>query len=291
MEARHRSGVGIAMSDLSTDEVEALRRVHAVVSKVPGAFVIVGGWAAHLLRRHPLARPPNFDPIRTEDLDVAGPERLTKKSDGLQELIRQQGFVPEYRSEDRPPVTRYVLKDGGGFELEFIAPLRGGEHRRDGTLDATADLQGISAQKLRNVELLLLEPIELPMPELGHGAAFLVVNPASFILQRLLVLPARTSSSKRGKDALYVHDILQLFTHLGRIQHQVIEQAHRVIQALSKKQWGQIRATVLTLGDPASGPIKEAARIASNSLRPDSPSPQAIAVACRLGLAELLGER
>jgi hypothetical protein len=72
--------------------------------------------------------------------------------------------------------------------LEFIAPLRGGERRRDGRLDATAELQGLSAQKLRHVEPLLFEPVDIAMPELGTGAHFQVVNPASFILQRLLVL-------------------------------------------------------------------------------------------------------
>jgi hypothetical protein len=279
------------MSDLSKDEIEALRRVHAVVTQVPGVFVIVGGWAAHLLRRHPLARSPNFDPLRTEDLDVAAPEKLTKSGADLREVMHEQGFVPEYRSEDRPPVTRYHIKDGDGFELEFIAPLRGGERRRDGTLDATADLHGVSAQKLRHVELLLIEPVEIPMPELGSSAHFLVVNPVSFILQRLLVLPARTTSSKRGKDALYIHDTLQLFTHRGRVHPEVTQQAERVFQTLSKKQLEQIRKTIKTLGDPGSAPIKEASRIAKDSLRPAPPSPQAIALACRLGLAELLGER
>jgi hypothetical protein len=279
------------MSDLSSDEVDALRRVHAVVSKFPGAFVIVGGWAAHLLRRHPLARPPDFDPLRTEDLDVAAPPRLSPKGVGLQEVIRQQGFVPDYRSEDRPPVTRYLLEGGDGFELEFIAPLRGGERRRDGTLDATADLQGVSAQKLRNVELLLVEPVEIPMPELGTTAHFLVTNPASFILQRLLVLPVRTSTSKRGKDALYIHDTLQLFTHGGRVHEEVVQQSQRVCQTFSRKQREQVGMTLKKLSDAVSAPVKEAARIAKESLRPDAPSPHAIAVTCRLGLAELMGEQ
>jgi hypothetical protein len=102
------------MSDLSKEEVAALRRVHAIVAKAPGMFVIVGGWAGHLLRRHSLARPPSFEPLRTEDLDVAAPERMTQSGHVLGETLREQGFMPEYRSEDKPPVTRYLLKTATG---------------------------------------------------------------------------------------------------------------------------------------------------------------------------------
>ncbi len=62
------------------------------------------------------------------------------------------------------------------------------------------------------------------------------MNPASFILQRLLVLPARPSTAKKGKDALYVHDVLQLFTHGGRIHNEVINQAQGVLQTLTAKE-------------------------------------------------------
>lgn len=278
------------MSDLSDQEIDVLARVHRAVSTAPGGpLVVVGGWAARLLRRHPLAAPSNFEPLSTEDLDIAAPDRVPKKTDRLGEQLKKEGFSPDYRSEDRPPVTRYVLKSANDFELEFIAPLRGGEVRRDGTLDATADVLGVSAQKLRHVELLLLEPYPIELPELGSGATLLVANPASFIIQRLLILPSRPSLSKKGKDALYIHDVLQLFTDKGRIHPDIVAQAGRVLATLTKKQGQRTRETVADLGDPTAGSVKEAARIAAETPRPSPPSATAIGVACRLGLAELLG--
>lgn len=125
------------------------------------------------------------------------------------------------------------------------------------------------------------------MPELGTNAHFQVVNPARFIAQRLPILSSRPSTAKKGKDALYVHDVLQLFTHRGRVHNEVSQQAKRVSQTLTAKQEGQICKTAAQLGDPSSSPIKEAARIAMESLRPDPPSPQAIALVCSRG--SLLG--
>lgn len=159
------------MSDLAPEEIDALRRVLLVVSEVTeNALIVVGGWAARLLRRHPLARPPAYQTLQTKDLDIAATDRLRGTPQTLAGAIRKQGFTPEFRSEDRPPVTRYLLKSMAGFELEFIAPLLGGPVRRDGTPDNTVDLLGVSAQKLRHVELLLLEPSHVAMPELGSDA-------------------------------------------------------------------------------------------------------------------------
>jgi hypothetical protein len=242
-----------------------------------------------LLRRHPLARPGNFDPLHTADLDLAAPDRLPKRGGQLADAIKKQGFAPKYRShDDKPPVTSYLLEFTSGFELEFIAPLRGGGVRRDGTPDSTVDLLGVSAQKLRHVELLLIEPYFISMPELGTDVSFAVANPASFVLQHLLILPSRPTLGKKGKDALYVHDVLQLFTHSGRIRPEVVAQAKRLWSTLSKKQQSQSLATAGLLGDANSNIVKEASRIVADSLRPDPPSAQAIALSCRLGLAEVL---
>jgi hypothetical protein len=219
---------------------------------------------------------------------MAAPGRLEGGGQVLAEAIEREGFRPEYRSDDRPPVTRYLLESAHGFELEFIAPLSGGATRRDGTADATADLLGASAQKLRHVEVLLVEPCLMAMPELGAGAVLAVANPASFVIQRLLVLPLRPSPAKRGKDALYVHDALQLFTHSGRIHPDIVAQARRVEATLTRKQRGLVAKSAGQMGEAGTPAVREAARIAAEALRPSSPTAQAIAVACRLGLAELL---
>lgn len=45
-----------------------------------------------------------------------------------------------------------------GFYAEFLTPLVGGEFRRDGTRDVTTSVIGVSAPKLRHVDVLLIAP-------------------------------------------------------------------------------------------------------------------------------------
>jgi hypothetical protein len=213
---------------------------------------------------------------------------VSRKGTALGDKLAEEGFAPEFRSEDRPPVARYLLKASPGFELEFIAPLEGPELGRDGTPKATADVLGVSAQRLRNVELLLMEPAEVSVPELREGATLRVANPASFIFQRLLTLPTRRSLAKKAKDAVYTHDVLQLFTSASRLHPDVVAQGRRVSERLTRKQGGRIQETAAMLGDARSDVVREAARIMAESARPEPPSANAVAVACRLGLQDLL---
>jgi hypothetical protein len=224
----------------------------------------------------------------TEDLDLAGPDRVKVSGSGLRDALESQGFVVEMSSDDRPPIERYHLTTLGGFELEFIAPLRGGPVGRGGKPKVTTNVLGVSAQMLRHVEVLLLEPVAISMPELGVGVSFGVVNPAAFLIQRLLILPLRPRLSKKGKDALYVHDVLELFTQGGHVQPAVVEEALRVWQTLSDKQRKRLAETAKALGAASNDAVREASRIAKESLRPNALTPEALALACRLGLNELL---
>lgn len=82
--------------------------------------------------------------------------------------------------------------------------------------------------------------------------------------------------------------MLELFTHEGQIHPEIVRQAHRIKLTLTKKQRDGIRATAALLSEPTSRSSVEASRIAKAAGRVDPPSPQALAVACRLGLSELL---
>jgi hypothetical protein len=113
-----------------------------------------------------------------------------------------------------PPAYR-LGNDDQGFYVEFLAPLRGDGLRRDGSPDATVARAGITAQKLRYVDVLLAHPwivglgenlgIALPVPLEAR-----IANPVSFIVQKLLIR-GRRPPVKRAQDTLYIHDTLELF--------------------------------------------------------------------------------
>ena len=111
-------------------------------------------------------------------------------------------------SDDRPPVTHYHLgPDDEGFYAEFLTPLSGSEDRRDGRPDVTERISGIVAQKLRYLEVLLIEPWIVRLDanlgfHLAEPADVRVTNPASYIAQKLLI-HSRRSRANRAKDVLY----------------------------------------------------------------------------------------
>ncbi|MEI6739560.1 MAG: GSU2403 family nucleotidyltransferase fold protein [Gemmatimonadaceae bacterium] len=94
--------------------------------------------------------------------------------------------------------------------------LTGSGTTRDGRPDATISKAGVTAQKLRYVDLLLTAPWSLAasasqIEALGIPDTTRIPNPVSFLVQKLLIHPYRTPA-KRAQDVLYVHDTLELFS-------------------------------------------------------------------------------
>lgn len=151
----------------------------------------------------------------TLDADVAFSGRSPLTGD-IREALRAANFREAFRGDHTPPVVQYQLGDEGqGFYAEFLTPLYGGGVRRDGTPDATLRKAGITAQKLRHVDLLLSEPWTVRLgPEasfaLDPPADLSIANPVSFIAQKLLIRSKRPAG-KQAQDALYIHDTLELF--------------------------------------------------------------------------------
>lgn len=177
-------------------------------------LVFVGGWAHRLYRFHPRAVVPAYQPLATLDVDVAFAQR--EQLDGnIQARLRDAGFEQQLTGEHRPPVSRYTLgEDGpGGFYAEFLTPLIGREFTRSGESLATLEKAGVTAQRLRYLELLLQSSWTVTLDATWSVASPLelrIPNPVSFIVQKLLVHDDR-AHGKKAQDLLYIHDTLELF--------------------------------------------------------------------------------
>ena len=252
-------------------------------------LVIVGGWAHRLHRFHPLANPPAYQPLRTRDADVAFSLRAPLEGD-IGAALEAADFREDLSGENTPPVTHYRL--GGndqGFYAEFLVPRSGGPLRRDGTPDATVAKAGVTAQKLRYLDLLLKYPwqvglgTEVGMP-LVPPAEVQIPNPVSFIAQKLLIQDRRPPE-KRAQDALYIHDTLDLFgRHLDELKAIWLENIRptlaprtvREVERLHREQFGTITDV-----------IRNAVRIP-----PDRAiAPERMQAACAYGLEEIFGAR
>ncbi len=139
-------------------DMEAFARLVTVLRPWLGQLVVVGGWAHRLHRFHRLATPPDHLPLRTRDTDLAfSPDEAL--AGNLRTALTEAGFAEELFGDDAPPATHYRLGDeDAGFYAEFLTPLHGSGLKRDGKPDATMSKAGITAQKMRHLEALLVSP-------------------------------------------------------------------------------------------------------------------------------------
>jgi len=112
--------------------------------------------------------------------------------------------------EYTPPVTHYRLgEEDAGFYAEFLTAKKGDGMRRDGKPDMTVSKAGITAQKLRYLDMLLEAPWSVRIgPEtkvpIKRPVDLVVPNPVSFIIQKLLIHKRRDADKKAqdGADSL-----------------------------------------------------------------------------------------
>ncbi|MEM5332092.1 GSU2403 family nucleotidyltransferase fold protein [Paraburkholderia sp. JHI2823] len=256
-------------------------------------IVFVGGWAFRLYRYEPRAYTADHNPIFTQDADVAYDTHELLEGD-IKKALEGAGFTeePNLAGGFRPPAMRYNLgSDANGFYAEFLTPLTGSGRKRDGKggweEDATELHAGVVAQKLRFLEVLLYKPclVTIPKDESGLDEAVAdlrVPNPASFMIQKLLIRDKRVGQ-KRAQDVLYIHDTLQLF--YGAIETDLVPIWKELEGTLHANQQKSVRDGVRELFSGMNDVIREAAAIPA-----DKRDPEAMLQLCREGFEDLFGE-
>lgn len=200
---------------VTDDGVETFQRLAIALRPFLNDLVIVGGWAHRLYRNRPEVTIPLHEPLFTTDTDIAIAPGAPLPAKQLLEQLQAHGFVEDFLGDDRPPVTHYRLgNEDSGFYAEFLTPLLGGGGRPGRSAKDTAELGGVVAQRLRHLDILLIQPWSILVsgqsPEAPEGIVVRVPNPVAFIAQKLLTLQKRKPAD-RAKDLLYVHDTVELF--------------------------------------------------------------------------------
>ena len=251
------------------------------------SVVIVGGWAHQLYRRHPDATLPPYRPIVTRDADVAFDSAIRLEGD-IAAALDKAGFQKVLKGDNARPISHFQFGAAdAGFLVEFLTPLRGRGTLRDGSEVATMSAAGVTAQKLRHLDVLLLAPwrINLAPSEqlpLMESTYLSVANPASFIVQKLLIHHRRVGR-KKAQDLLYVHDTLDLFAKSMPALNSIWSE--RIGPSLTRRELRDakeradliFRATTDTIRDAVRIPVGR--RIDPNEFR----------LRCKIGLELLLG--
>jgi hypothetical protein len=265
--------------------MEAFARLVTALRPWLGQLVVVGGWAHRLHRLHRLATPPDHLPLRTRDTDLAlSPDEAL--AGDLRTALTDAGFIEQPFGDDAPPATHYGLgEEDDGFYAEFLTPLFGSEMKR-GKRDATVRTAGITAQKLRYLDVLLLKPWSVrvgPDREVPIAAdvELFVANPTSFIVQKLLIHSDRPPH-KKAQDILYIHDTLELFGgSLAELRRLWLED---VRPAMASRTARRSEAVARDLFVEVTDTIREAARIPQDRQL----APENVHRACEYGLGEIV---
>jgi hypothetical protein len=198
------------------NDLEAFAKLVQALDQWRGQLVFIGGWGHRLHTLHPKANKLDYQPVFTRDTDLAFHSRIPLEGDIKSALIAK-GFKEDLSGDFRPPIASYTLGDEqGGFYAEFLTPLIGSGYKRGGAADATIQAAGISAQKIRHLDILMVDPwtvtVGPPHNEvpLDVPAELQVANPLCFMVQKFLIKKDR-KKAKQSQDLLYVYDTIQLF--------------------------------------------------------------------------------
>jgi hypothetical protein len=200
------------------NDFEAFAKLVQAVDPWRGQLIFIGGWGHRLHTLHPLANKLDFQPIFTRDTDLAFASKAPLEGD-MKSALAKRGFQEELSGDFRPPTAHYTLgNDQSGFYAEFLTPLVGSGRKRNGETDATVETAGISAQKIRHLDILLVDPWIISVgPKNGApleaSVDLQVANPLCFMVQKFLIKQDRPRR-KQAQDLLYIHDTIQLFGHL-----------------------------------------------------------------------------
>lgn len=267
------------------NDLEAFARLVQALAPWRQQLIFIGGWGHRLHRLDPRANRPDYQPVFTRDTDLAFANKAPIEGDIKQSLM-QHGFQEELSGDHRPPAAHYTLcEEAGGFYAEFLTPLAGSGRRRNGDADATMAKAGISAQKIRHLDVLLVDPWVIsvgpqegvPMPERMDVQ---VTNPLCFMVQKFLIQQYRPAN-KRAQDVLYIYDTIELF---GALLDKFNVHWHaRVAPAL-----GNLADEVQNLSMQTFAEVNDMVRDAARIPADRNLSPEQIQATCRYAFEQIL---
>jgi hypothetical protein len=267
-------------------DLGSFSRLVAALSGWLDRVVIIGGWAHRLYRLHPYAQAVEYAPLTTLDTDVAIPAELPTTTENIRQRLLAQGFTEEFLGDDRPPATHYRLGDeASGFYAEFLTPLRGSGYDRMKTRKSTARIAGVTSQRLRYIDILLIDPWAIEFDLIGAAEERKMVqiaNPACFLAQKILIHSGR-SREKRAKDILYIHDTLEVFG--GRLEALNAEWESRIAPRLHGNHVKVVRKASDRIFGGVTDTIRDAAIMAAGR----DLNPESVREACQFGLRQLFG--
>ena len=147
-------------------------------------------------------------------------------------------------------------------------------------------MAGISAQKIRHLDILLVDPWMITLdPRLGiplpSSMDAKVANPLCFIVQKFLIQKYRPAA-KQAQDVLYIYDTIELFGALLEDFHEAW--TRKISPALGAK----LSSTVLIVSQSTFSSVNDVIRAAALIPQNRKLSPEQIQQTCQLAFEIIL---
>ena len=149
-------------------------------------IMVIGSWCIYFYKNY-FTEADYTSSIRTRDIDFLMPRRLKRKGNiDLPMLFRDLGFVVDFSPKG---AFRLVHPE---LIIDFVVPEKG---KGDDNPFPIPQL-GLSAQKLRFLEILLENPMKIEV----DNFTLTLPHPAAFALQKLIISWGRPKEEKRLKE-------------------------------------------------------------------------------------------
>ena len=202
-----------------TEQFEpALRRLLWDLRDYLPDLIVVGGWVPYLYQRYGGFPGWTGAISLTGEVDVlVGPRAQGQNRPPLEELLRASGFEPIEGTQG----AAWQRDPAVGEKIEFLIPNTGTQ-RQEGSPQPVPGQAGVAAVALDDLRLLERHTTTLNIPLTVAGAppqqltirvptlgAYVVNKAITFIKRRtVVVLGVPVGNPKRGKDLLYLYDVL-----------------------------------------------------------------------------------
>lgn len=268
------------------NDLNALATLAQALTPWRAHLVFIGGWAHRIHRFDPRANKLEYQPVFTRDTDLAFANRAPIEG-SIKAALIEHGFKEQLTGEHKPPVAHYTLGDeNGGFYAEFLTPLRGREFKPDGARDATLAKAGISAQKIRHLDILLVDPWVIRLDPndgvpLPSALDVQVANPLCFIVQKFLIQKYRPIE-KQAQDILYIYDTIELFGAL-------LPEFHTTWERAIKPELRALSDVVLEVSKTTFSSVNDLTRAAARIPQDRRLSPEQVQMTCQFAFEQILG--
>jgi hypothetical protein len=185
-----------------------------------GDIVCIGGCANALYRHHLLAAPSSLAYVGTYDIDLAVADKVpVRNRKPIAYIMTSAGMKEQLYGTSERAVVKYAPADESIVaDVEFLCSSSGltGTRGGKGVPIAHEVQKKVMAQPMRYLELLLTRPWVVDVGNIPGFAALKSVqlripNPASYIVQKILIQHEGRKRESVAKDFYYIFEVSVLF--------------------------------------------------------------------------------